>query len=56
VIAGGVGVAWVVAARAPPREGGPPPLRGKIVCVVSGGNLDAARLVEILTGSGVGNP
>jgi len=56
VIAEGAGAASVAAALAPPREGGPPPLRGKIVCVVSGGNLDAARLVEILTGSGVGNP
>jgi threonine dehydratase len=45
VVAEGAGAAPVAAALAG-KAGG-----GKVVCVVSGGNLDTAKLVTILQGS-----
>jgi threonine dehydratase len=44
VVAEGAGAAGVAAALAG-RAG-----RGRIVCIVSGGNLDAAKLARILSG------
>jgi len=44
-VAEGAGGASVAAALA--GKGG----RGKVVCVVSGGNIDAAKLAEILKGN-----
>jgi threonine dehydratase len=44
VIAEGAGAASVAAALAHPLDG------HKIVCVVSGGNIDTAKLVRILDG------
>ncbi len=44
VIAEGAGAAPVAAALAG-KAGG-----GKVICVVSGGNIDSAKLAKILTG------
>lgn len=48
VVAEGAGAAGVAAAI----KGGAGP--GKVVCIVSGGNINAAKLAEILTASGSG--
>jgi threonine dehydratase len=47
IVAEGAGAAPVAAALAPTRQG-EPALPKKVVCVVSGGNLDVEKLLEIL--------